>query len=307
MSIAIIAPNRDVQIWKEGMLKIDPSVKIQVWPELTDPEAIECAAVWNHPPGILNQLPNLKLICSMGAGVDHVLTDAGIPPHIPITRIIEEKLSAAMTNFVLMAVLNFHKRFYAYQEDKRNKRWDQATYPEVEVSVGILGLGVLGQDAARQLVALGFEVHGLSRTRKHVHGVQLYTSAEMDTFLKSINVLVCLLPYTPENHGLLNYDFFQKMNRGSYLINVARGKHHVEADIIRSIEEGQLSGAFLDVFETEPLPKDSPIWTHPKIQYTPHIASITNPQAAIPQIMENFHRVKIGEAPLKMIDRNKGY
>uniref|UniRef100_UPI004049BBCE 2-hydroxyacid dehydrogenase n=1 Tax=Fulvivirga sp. TaxID=1931237 RepID=UPI004049BBCE len=307
MSLLIVAPTRNGNIWKDGMLAIDPNLDIEIWPEVSDPAKITCAVVWNHPAGVMNDYPNLKLVCSMGAGVDHILKDTTIADQLPITRIVEEKLSNAMSNYIIMAVLNYHKNFYRYQEHKQNKVWDQQIAPETEVSVGIMGIGVLGQDAALKLNALGFEVHGLSRTKKSIPGIKCYAEDEAPAFYHAINVLVCLLPYIPANHGILNKSLFDQLNRGTYLINVARGKHQKEADIIAAIDSGQLSGAFLDVFEQEPLPSDSPIWSHPKIQFTPHIASITNPEAAIPQIVDNYHRSMKGEKLLNLIDRKKGY
>jgi glyoxylate/hydroxypyruvate reductase A len=307
MSILVIAPTRNGNIWKDGMLAIDSKLEIEVWPTVSNSERITCAVVWNHPAGVLNEYPNLKLVCSMGAGVDHILKDATLANHLPIVRIVEEKLSNAMSNYIIMAVLNHHKNFYRYQEHKQYKVWDQQIAPETDVSIGIMGFGVLGQDAALKLKTLGFEVHGLSNSKKSVEGIKCYSANEAASFYKAINVLVCLLPYTSANHSILGKSLFDQLNKGTYLINVARGKHQNEADIIAAIDSGQLSGAFLDVFEQEPLPKESPIWNHPKIQFTPHIASITNPEAAIPQIVDNYHRAMIGENLLNLVDREKGY
>lgn len=307
MSIIIIAPTRDGKIWTDGIKSIDPNLQVTVWPDMSQAREVKCAVVWNHPKGILKQFPNLRLICSMGAGVDHVLSDPDLPVGVPISRIVEDKLTTSMSNFVMMAVLNYHKRFYKYQSDKQGKIWDQMTFPEIEVSIGILGLGVLGQDAAIKLKAMGFKVSGMSRTKKYLPGVTTYSMDKLDQFLAEINVLVCLLPYTPETHGILNYQLFAKMNKGSYLINVGRGKQQVETDIVRALDEGILSGAFLDVFQEEPLPQHSPIWTHPLIQFTPHIASVTNPLAAIPQIVDNYKRLFSGEKLTHLIDTNRGY
>ncbi len=307
MSIAIIAPTRDTTVWKDGMLSLDPTLDIRTYPELGDCDEITCAVVWNHPRGILAEFPSLKLICSMGAGVDHIISDLDIPSHVPITKIVDDRLSFSMSNYIVMAVLHHHRRWDKYMQHKADQVWDQAANPEIDVQIGIMGFGTLGQDAGKKLTALGFEVHGLSRKKVTFEGIQTYGEEELDLFLSRINVLICLLPLVPENVGILNYELFQKMNRGSYLINVARGKHQVGGDIKRALDEGLLSGAFLDVFEEEPLPKGHWMWEHPDVQISPHNASLTNPTAAIPQIIDNYRRAIAGDKLANQIDREKGY
>ncbi|MEM8894773.1 MAG: glyoxylate/hydroxypyruvate reductase A, partial [Bacteroidota bacterium] len=305
MCIAIIAPTRGTDIWKNGMLAIDPGLEIRTYPDLGDYQDIECAVVWNHPRGILRQFPKLKVICSMGAGVDHVISDPDIPEHIPITKIVDDRLSFSMSNYIMMAVLHHHRRWDKYMQDKADQVWDQAANPEVDIRIGIMGFGALGQDAGQKLTSLGFEVHGLSKSRIDFEGITTYGEEDTDLFLSKINVLVCLLPLVPENIGILNYTLFEKMERGSYLINVARGKHQVGEDIRRALDEGILSGAFLDVFEKEPLPKGHWMWQHPDIQISPHNASLTNPTAAIPQIIDNYRNALAGKRLNNQIDRSK--
>ncbi len=307
MAIAILAPTRDTSVWRDGMLKLDPSLEIRTFPDLGDYHDIECAVVWNHPRGMLREFPSLKVICSMGAGVDHIISDPDIPRHIPITKIVDERLSFSMSNYIVMAVLHHHRRWDKYMRDKTNQTWDQAANPEIDIKVGIMGFGALGQDAGKKLTALGFEVHGLSRTQVGFEGITTYGEDDTDLFLSRINVLVCLLPLVSENVGILNYTLFQKMNKGTYLINVARGGHQVGNDIKRALDEGLLSGAFLDVFEEEPLPKGHWMWQHSDIQISPHNASLTNPTAAIPQIIDNYRRVLQGAKLINQIDREKGY
>jgi len=264
--------------------------------------------VWNHPQGSLSQFPNLQIICSMGAGVDHVLKDNDLPAEIPITRIIDNALSFSMSNYVISAVMYHHRRFEKYIADKEAHVWDQPSPPEINCSVGIMGFGVLGQDAGRKLRALGFPVFGFSNTPKEVEGIECFAGEMgLDSFLRNINVLVCMLPATPATRGVLNAALFSKLNKGTYLINVARGHHQVTADILYAIDREQLSGAFLDVFEIEPLPKDHPVWSHPKVMITPHIASITNPGAAAPQIVANYRAMREGQPLQNVINRAKGY
>ncbi|WP_339792474.1 glyoxylate/hydroxypyruvate reductase A [uncultured Imperialibacter sp.] len=308
MSIVIIAPNKDFSKWITAFNKVDENLDVSIWPETGGQSEITCAVVWGHPAGSLTAFPNLKLICSMGAGVDHVLKDPELPEGVPIVRIVDDGLSFSMSNYVVSAVMYHQRRFEKYLADKKAHIWDQQSPPEVDCRIGIMGFGVLGQDAGRKLKALGFEVSGYSNSRKDVDGIKCFAGeGELSTFLKQINVLVCLLPATPETKGILNRRLFADMNKGTYLINAARGHHQVTNDIIEAIDNGMLSGAFLDVFENEPLPKDHPVWEHPKVFITPHIASITNPDAAAHQIVANYKAMLAGQPLKNKIDRDRGY
>lgn len=307
MSLVIIAPDRDASEWIEGITSLDKNISVEVWPNVKDKEKVIGAVVWNHPEGSLRDFPNLKFISSMGAGVDHVLKDKTLPP-VPIVRIVDSGLTRAMSQYIIAAAAYFHRRIDKYTEDKRNATWDQEASPEVPLSIGILGMGVLGTDAAQKLTALGFEVCGYSNSPKALDGIKSFSGKEgFQPFIESINMLICLLPLTQQTKHILNIDLFKKMQKGSYLINVARGGHLVEEDLLLALEKGYLAGAFLDVYQEEPLPQDHPFWKHPNIMMTPHIASITNPQAAIPQVVQNYHAATKGEALKNKVDLNKGY
>ncbi len=307
MSLVIIAPDRDALDWIEGISAQDKNISVEVWPEVEDKEKVIGAVVWNHPEGSLLDFPNLKFISSMGAGVDHVLKDKTLPP-VPIVRIVDTDLTRAMTQYIIAAVTYFHRRIDKYTEDKRNAIWDQEAPPEVPLSIGVLGMGVLGTDAAQKLSALGFEVCGYSNSPKEIEGIKSFSGKEgFQPFIESINMLICLLPLTQQTKDILNIDLFKKMQKGSYLINVARGGHLVEEDLLLALEKGYLAGAFLDVYQEEPLPQDHPFWKHPNIMMTPHIASITNPQAAIPQVVQNYHAAAKGEPLHNKVDLDKGY
>ncbi len=307
MSIAIIAPNRDTSIWKKGLQEQLPDEKVMDWADVNDFDAVDCVVAWNHPKGIFKETKNLKLICSMGAGVDHIVSDQSIDASILITKIVDDRLAFSMSNYVIMAILNYHRRLDKFRADQQNKSWDQAAQAELDIAVGIMGFGQLGQDAGEKIQKLGFPVYGMSKSKKEHPSIPTFGASEAEDFFKAINVLVCMLPLTPENHGILNRDLFDRLNQGTYLINVARGKHQNETDIIAALDSGQLSGAFLDVFEKEPLPEESPLWHHPKVILTPHNASLTNPQAAIPQIADNYRRLQSGKELMHAIDRSKGY
>ena len=306
MSLAIISPGRNPQIWIDAIRKYDPEIKIQVYPDIQAPEEVEMALLWQHPPGYLKTFPNLKLISSLGAGVDHILSDSAVPKDMPIVRIVDEKLTWSMTNYVIMGVLNFHRQLTRYQLDQQRKVWDM-TNPEIPVKVGVMGVGALGGDVLDKLNYMGFEVVGFGFGEKKNFPYPYFSKNQLQEFLNEINVLVCLLPLTPDTEGILNKNLFEKCQRGTFLINVARGKHLVEEDLIPAIDAGFLSGALLDVYSVEPLPKEHPFWEESRIQLTPHIASVTNPSAAAPQIVENFKRIKSNQALINLVSREKGY
>lgn len=306
MSLAIISPGRNPKVWIDALTFHNPEISIQVYPEINRPEDVEMVLLWQHPAGFLRTLPNLKLISSLGAGVDHILSDPALPEGIPIVRIVDEKLTWSMTNYVVMGVLNFHRQITRYQEDQKRKVWDMS-HPEIPVKIGVMGVGALGGDVLDKLNYMGFSVCGFGFTEKRDFRYPYFPKDKIQDFLNEINVLVCLLPLTDETENILNLDLFQKCKQGTYLINVARGKHLVEEDLIVALEKGYLSGALLDVYRTEPLPTSHPFWEEKRIQLTPHIASVTNPQAASPQIIENLRRLKAKEPLLNSVDRLKGY
>lgn len=306
MNLAIISPGKNSDSWIKVLKKYLPELEIQIYPEINSPEKVEIAMVWQHPHGILSDFPNLKMVSSMGAGVDHILSDQSIPKELPIVRIVDEKLTWSMTNYVVMGVLNFHRQIARYQKDQNLKIWDMSD-SEIEVKVGVMGVGALGSDVLDKLDQLGFPVFGYGFSEKNDFKYPYFSKDKLELFLKEINVLVCLLPLTQDTEDILNANLFEKCNEGTFLINVARGKHLVDQDLIDSLDNGRLSGALLDVFREEPLPKDHPFWEHSKVQFTPHIASVTNPEAAGPQIVENINRLFSGEALKNQVNRKKGY
>ncbi|WP_425638380.1 2-hydroxyacid dehydrogenase [Algoriphagus yeomjeoni] len=306
MSLAIISPGKNPDIWIEQFNKLDPELSIKVYPEITEPEKVEYVFLWQHPEGILSDFPNLKLISSMGAGVDHILRDKSIPTDIPIVRIVDDKLTFSMTNYVVMAVLNYHRQISRYQMNQTRKVWDMST-PELDVTIGVMGVGALGKDVMDKLSYMGFPVVGFGFSEKTDFEYPYYAKDQLDEFLKEVNVLVCLLPLTPDTENILNAELFEKCNPNTYLINVARGRHLVEEDLTKALETGQLSGAMLDVYREEPLPKGHPFWENWKITMTPHIASVTNPQAAAPQVIENIKRIRENRELVNVVNRVKGY
>jgi glyoxylate/hydroxypyruvate reductase A len=307
MAILIDSVSKNLNLWLKAFKSYDDQVEVYCYDDAVALEKITTAVVWNHRPGLFKQLPNLKLIASLGAGVDHIMNDPDIPPQVSITRIIGDGLSGPMSNFCIGAILHHQRQFDKYLIDKSTKTWDQEPNPEREINVGIMGLGALGADLAEKLNYLGFNVFGLSQSRKKIAHVVSYLNAELDLFLSKINILVVMLPATESTRAILSKKLFDKLKKGTYLVNVARGHHQVNGDIIDALENGQLSGAFLDVFPEEPLPKQSSLWDHPKIMITPHIAVVTKINEAVPQIIASHKRVRIGKLPEILVDRIKGY
>lgn len=296
-------------IWLPALHKHLEGREVRLWPDVGDPSDIKYALVWQPPAGFLASLPNLKAIFSVGAGVDHIAADPERPLHLPVIRMVEEGLTAGMTEYVVMQVLYHHRNMLAYRRQAEQRIWREISQmPAQQRRVGILGLGVLGQDAAKMLVGFGFDVAGWSRSPKQLDGVACYHGADgLGQMLARTDILVCLLPLTPETEGILNADLFAQLPRGACLINAGRGGHQVEKDLLAALEAGQLKEATLDVFEQEPLPEDSPLWDHPQVVMTPHVASMTMPDTAAKAVAENIARIEAGQPPLNVVDFERGY
>lgn len=309
MALLIIYPDMELEPYVEVLLNLEPKLDIRIWPQIGNADDIEFAIAWNHPPGEFKKFKNLKCIASFGAGVDGILSDSDLPKDVVITRVVESSMPQFMSEYVILSVLNYCRQFDIYKNDKTKKRW-QPRIPLLarDIQIGVMGLGQLGGDVATKLVQLGFMVAGWSRTPKTIHGVLCHAGNDaLEDFLSQTDILICLLPLTAATEGILNRHVFDKLPKGAYLINVARGRHLKEADLLDVLESGQLSGACLDVFRVEPLPEDHPFWNHPDIIITPHISSLTDPKAVMPQIYENYHRMKSGEPLLHVVDVKQGY
>ncbi|MBX6741564.1 MAG: glyoxylate/hydroxypyruvate reductase A [Acetobacteraceae bacterium] len=296
--------------WRDALLALDPGLEIRMFPDAGEPRDIEAAVVWtSHDMAELRRYPNLKLIVSMGAGVDHLTRPPGPPPGIPVARLVDMRLTQGMTEWVLLNVLRFHRQDPEYRALQAARVWEELPAPDTAARrIGILGLGELGGAAARALVALGFPVMGWSRRPKTMEGVECFHGEEgLSAMLPLADILVCLLPLTPETRGIINARTLGLLPRGAYLLNAARGGHVVQPDLLAALDSGQVAGAALDVFEPEPLPPDHPFWTHPKVILTPHAASITIPRSAAPQVVENLRRAREGRPLINLVDFAAGY
>jgi glyoxylate/hydroxypyruvate reductase len=295
--------------WKPQLARLMPELEIRLWPEIGDPRGIDYALVWRPEPGLLASLPNLKLILSLGAGVDHILCDSHLPRHVPIVRLVDPYMTDAMSEYLVLQVLRLHRRDLDYRAQQAAGIWRElAQKNAAERPVGVLGFGELGQDAGRKLKGLGFDVAFWSRTEKAVDGLAGHADRTgLSAMLARSEILVCLLPLTAETAGILSARTFALMPRGAGLINAARGAHLVEEDLIASLDSGQISAAVLDVFRDEPLPLGHPFWRHPRIVVTPHIAALTNPSTAAPIVLDNIRRFEEGRPLLNQIDHEQGY
>jgi glyoxylate/hydroxypyruvate reductase A len=269
-------------------------------------DPIDVALIANPPAGTLAKLGGARLIQSMWMGVEKLLADPGYPKGVPLARLIDPGMVAAMTETVLAHVLDWHRHHYYYRSLQAEPRWHRVRqFLASDRTVGILGLGELGGEAARKLLGLGFNVAGLSRRTKNIPGVKAFTNLE--SLLPECDVLVCLLPLTAQTRGILNAKTFAAMKPKGCLINLARGGHLVEKDLLAALDSGHLRHAYLDVFDTEPLPAAHPFWRHPGISVTPHSAALTEPRTAVAKVAENVERVRRGETPHHLVDFAAGY
>ena len=296
-------------LWLAELRKFIPDLEMRVFPEIGNPKDIDAALVWKPQPGLLASLPNLKLIVSLGAGVDHLLADATTPRHVPIARLVDPYMTEAMSEYVLTQVLRIHRQDFAYRAQQMERIWRELPQPNAAARrVGVLGLGELGSDAARKLSVLGFEVAGWSRRERRLPGMESFHGADgLIALARRSDILVCLLPLTRETVGVLDARLFAAMPKGAAIVNAARGRHLVEADLLAALDSGQLSAAVLDVFEAEPLPATYPLWSHPKVIVTPHAAAATHAPTAAAGVAENLRRLADGRPLINLVDPALGY
>ena len=309
MALLFISDQNRADAWRDQLAEEIPNLDLRMLPDYGNKEDIEYALVWQPPKGLLRSLPNLKVIFSLGAGIDHLASDPELPDDVPIVRMVDPSLTSGMTEYVVMNVLNHHKSMRLYRDQQNRKEWTPHVPPVTwDRRVGIMGMGVLGSDAAGKLSYLGFDVAGWSRTHRERPGIKTFAGTEqLDDFLKETEILVCLLPLTEETTGILNTDLFAKLPKGASIINAARGGHLLEEDLLAALDSGHLSEATLDVFKTEPLDKDHPFWLHPKVTITPHAASFTHPSSSVRLIAEGMRRFESGEELLNVVDMKRGY
>lgn len=275
--------------------------------------SITYAVVWKQRPNLLSKLPHLRAIFSVGAGVDHIVSDPTLPD-VPIVRVVADNLTQHMVDYVLWRVLDHHRHGMLYRAQQKRKVWREPPQsPATDISVGIMGFGELGRAAARVLLAAGFRVNGWSRRERSMPDVASFHGEQgLTPFLKATDILVVLLPLTAATAGIVNYKLLKQLRKdnglgGAVLINAGRGKLQKDADIVRALEDGTLKEASLDVFEVEPLPKTSPLWSHPRVFVTPHAAATSDPAHLVAPMLAQMDAFERGEKLMNLVDRKAGY
>jgi glyoxylate/hydroxypyruvate reductase A len=308
-AIAYVSRDTDGVLWKKVLEAALGPIDFRTLDTLGNTADIEVALAWKPDRGLIASFKNVKLIVSLGMGVDHLLADDRLPEGVPIVRIMDEGLVGQMSEYAIHWALRHHREIDRYAESQAARRWQPRDMVDtIHRRVGVMGLGTIGQDTAGKFAALGFPTAGWSRTAKTLPGVETFHGADgCARFLARSDILVDVLPLTRDTRGLLDAKAFARLPKGAYFINMARGGHVVDADLLAALDSGQLSGATLDVFNQEPLPADHPYWTHPRVHVTPHIAGATNPRTASPGIIENIKRLRSGAPLIHRVDPKTGY
>lgn len=312
MEIIFYHPSFDGDYWMRELSKALPDAKVRAWVAGDDAPA-DYALVW-HPPVEMLRGRVLKGVFSLGAGVDAILTKLKahpemLAPQIPLFRLEDTGMGLQMQEYAVSQVLHWFRRFDDYQALKQQAKWQELDeYRREDFTVGILGAGVLGSQVAESLRAWGFPLRCWSRSRKILPGVTSFAgNEEMSDFLHGTRVLINLLPNTPETAGIINLSLLNQLADNSYVMNIARGAHVVESDLLAALHSGKVKAAMLDVFHQEPLPADNPLWAHPRVAITPHVAAVTRPDEAIAYIARTIGQVERGEKANGLVDRTRGY
>lgn len=298
----------DPLAWAAAVARLRPDIEVVDWRNVKDPASIPFALMWKPPPGGLGAYGGLKGIQSLGAGINQ-LNLAELPAGVPLARLIDDSLTETMTDYALAAVYRHYRAFDHFERQTRARLWDyQPALRKADFPIGVMGIGVLGGAIAAQLRTLGFTVSGWSRSRREIEGVTCFAgTGELPDFLAASRLIVNVLALTPETAGILGAGTFALMPKGSFIVNIGRGGHLVEADLVAAIDAGQIAGATLDVFSSEPLPVEHPIYSRPEILTTPHVAGAISPDTAARTVIANFDRALKGEPLLNAVDLARGY
>jgi glyoxylate/hydroxypyruvate reductase A len=303
----------DASLWLHDLARALPEADLREW-QPGDTAPADYAIVWRAPRELFANRPDLKAVFNLGAGVDAILDverkePGTLPPNAKLVRLEDSGMAQQMVEYAMHAVLRYMRRLDEYEALQREGRWEKLrAHPRERFTVGVLGLGVLGTEVARALTTLGVPVRGFSRSAKQIAGVSTYAGeAQFDAFLDGVQVLINLLPHTPDTEGMLNRRVFAKLAHGAYLVNLARGAHLVDDDLLGALDSGQIAAATLDVFHTEPLPKDHPFWQAPRVTITPHVSAETLREESVEQIARKISALERGESISGIVDMTRGY
>ena len=312
MSIVLASTDfwEDMEVWSNGLQKAMPEMDIKVYPDDGDVDEVEFAVVWKHPRGILKKYPNLKAILSLGAGVDHIISDPDLPEGLPIIRLVDKKLTHEMCLHALHWVLHFHSDQYLYRSQQLKRQWIQQSSIQTEDrTIGIMGLGNIGRSIGELLVTQSFNVIGWGANQKSsLTDIKYYYGQDqLSDFLGRTNILINVLPLTSDTTNIITKKELRLLPKNSFIINIGRGGIINEDDLLTLLSDGHIKAAALDVFTQEPLPENNSLWDHPSVYITPHIAGQSNPNSAGQTISENIYRIQKGELPYPIYSRTNGY
>jgi len=294
--------------WRKALATQFANFSFSVDGDVSRPESVDIALIWTIPDGGLERFTNLRAVLSLGAGISQIEIGR-LPKNVPLTRLVDPSLARSMVDYAKAAVYRYHRRFHIFERQGRDSNWKfiPPTFTSA-TSVGILGLGVLGREVALQLRQEGFKVLGWSRTPKQLDGVETYTGRSgLATVVAGVNIVINILPLTDETRHILSRELFRQFADGSCLINMGRGAHVVEADLLDAIDAGKIEAATLDVASVEPLPRGHRFWNHPSILITPHVAGISDPTTAVLTVAANIRKAMAGEQLLQQVDLQRGY
>jgi len=294
--------------WRRLFAEHAPDIEWRAWPDIGNPRDIQYLAAWQAPDDIEAVLPNLQVLFALSAGVDQLDLDR-LPTALPVVRLLDPGISQGMCEYASFAVLSLHRDMLRYRQQQAEHCWQaHRLVPAGQRRVGVMGLGLQAQKILASLQPFGFALSGWARSAHHIVGVDCFAGIEqLPAFLSGCDILLCVLPLTEQTRGILNRQLFEQLPKGAALVNMGRGGHLVEDDLLEALAQGQLSAAVLDVLEQEPAAADHPFWDHPQILLTPHIAAMTQPESAFAGLLENIRRHQRGESMLGVVDRERNY
>ncbi|WP_434580711.1 glyoxylate/hydroxypyruvate reductase A [Pseudomonas sp. Z5-35] len=294
--------------WRRLFAEQAPDIEWRAWPDIGDPRDIQYLAAWQAPDDIETLLPNLQVLFALSAGVDQL--DLGrLPPSLPVVRLLDPGITQGMCEYASFAVLSVHRDMLRYRQQQAGRCWQaHPLVPAWQRRVGVMGLGLQARQILATLEPFGFALSGWARSEHQIDGVACHAGSEqLPAFLGQCDIVLCVLPLTEQTEGILNRRLFEQLPKGAALINMGRGGHLVEADLLDALASGQLSAAVLDVLAQEPAAPEHPFWQHPQILLTPHIAAMTQPETAFGVLLENIRRHQRGESMLGRVDRERRY